>query len=296
MADIHWIKLTTDMFSDEKIRLIEKMPEGDAILVVWIKLLTLAGKTNAGGFIFLAENVPYTEEMFATVLDRPVSTIRLALAVFEQFGMVHAHNNGHMAIVNWEKHQNIEGMELVREQNRLRQAKWAAKQKELQPHNVRLTLDNATDSDSDSDSDIVHTSKNEPSAEFMEFWNAYPNKKGRQSAWLAWRTRIKTVTPVVLIACAKNYAEDMKRKATAPDFISQGSTFLGPQKKYEDYVTPANGGNGSTPAPKRRALTADEELFIGCHNGRSPKDKAEFDAWLLSDSYRQITGGQYAEV
>ncbi|MBU5585311.1 phage replisome organizer N-terminal domain-containing protein, partial [Enterococcus sp. S181_ASV_20] len=39
MAEISWIKLKTTMFDDEKIRLIQAVPEADAILVIWIRLL-----------------------------------------------------------------------------------------------------------------------------------------------------------------------------------------------------------------------------------------------------------------
>ena len=60
MSEIKWIKITTGMFQDEKIDYIESLPEADAILIIWIKLLTLAGKCNSNGFIFLTENIPYT--------------------------------------------------------------------------------------------------------------------------------------------------------------------------------------------------------------------------------------------
>ena len=33
MAEIKWIKITTSIFDDEAIKVIEQMPEGDAILV-----------------------------------------------------------------------------------------------------------------------------------------------------------------------------------------------------------------------------------------------------------------------
>ena len=46
MADIKWIKITTDIFDDEKILLIESLPEADSIIVIWFKLLCLAGKMN----------------------------------------------------------------------------------------------------------------------------------------------------------------------------------------------------------------------------------------------------------
>jgi len=120
MSEIKWIKITTDMFDDEKIKLIEAMPEADMILIIWIKLLTLAGKKNVNGYIFLTENIPYTDEMLATIFNRPVNTIRLALDVFKKFNMIEYDDNNNLKITNWEKHQNIEGLEKIREQNRLR--------------------------------------------------------------------------------------------------------------------------------------------------------------------------------
>lgn len=120
MSDVKWIKLSTSMFDDEKIKLIEQMPDADTILIIWIKLLAQAGKTNASGYIFLSENIPYTEEMLATIFNRPLSTIRLALKTFEDLGMIGIDDNSFISITNWEKHQNIEGLEKIREQNRIR--------------------------------------------------------------------------------------------------------------------------------------------------------------------------------
>ena len=65
MAEVKWIKITTDMFEHEKLDFILSLPESDAIIIIWIRLLTLAGKVNVGGYVFLTENIPYTEEMLA---------------------------------------------------------------------------------------------------------------------------------------------------------------------------------------------------------------------------------------
>ena len=46
MAEVKWIKITTDMFDDEKIKLIESMPERDTVLTIWIKLICLAGRVR----------------------------------------------------------------------------------------------------------------------------------------------------------------------------------------------------------------------------------------------------------
>ena len=39
MADVKWIKLAVDMFDNRKIRQIETLPDGDGIIVIWVKLL-----------------------------------------------------------------------------------------------------------------------------------------------------------------------------------------------------------------------------------------------------------------
>lgn len=123
MADVKWIKLSVGMFDDEKIKLIETMPESDTLLVIWLKLLAQAGKTNASGYIYLAENIPYTDEMLSAVFHRPLSTIRLALKVFKDFGMLEIDEHSYLSIANWEKHQNIDGLEKIRKQTRERVAR-----------------------------------------------------------------------------------------------------------------------------------------------------------------------------
>ncbi|KFX57156.1 DnaD domain protein [Clostridium botulinum] len=131
MADIKWIKITTNMFEDEKIRLIDAMPERDTIHYVWIRLLVQAGKTNSNGFIFLGENIPYTDEMLSTIFCRPLTSIRLALKTLKDFRMIEVDEDNLIKIINWEKHQNVEGMERVREQNKIRAKNFRNKKKQL---------------------------------------------------------------------------------------------------------------------------------------------------------------------
>src|SRR5690625_2901246 len=159
MSNIKWIKLSTSMFEDEKIRLIEQMPDADTILVIWVKLLSQAGKTNASGYIYLSENIPYTEEMLATIFNRPVNTVRLALKTFEDFGMISIDENHFIEISNWEKHQNIEGMERVRKLNAERNRRYRERKKQQQieskkDSDVNVTSRDGTDIDKELDIDI----------------------------------------------------------------------------------------------------------------------------------------------
>ncbi|OOR10813.1 replication protein [Bacillus cereus] len=147
MSEVKWIKLSTSMFEDEKIRLIESMPEADTLLIIWIRLLAQAGKTNASGYIFLSKNIPYSDEMLATLFNRPIATVRLALQTFQQFGMIEITDDQYICISNWEKHQNIDGLEKIREQNRLRKQKQREKLKlemSRDSHEI-ITQSHATD-------------------------------------------------------------------------------------------------------------------------------------------------------
>lgn len=130
MAEIKWIKITTTMFDDEKIKLIDAMPERDTIFYIWMRLLVQAGKTNAGGYIFLTEDIPYTDEMLSAIFNRPLNTVRLALDTLKKFGMIQRSENNDLKITNWDKHQNVESMDKIREGNRLRKRRQREKEKQ----------------------------------------------------------------------------------------------------------------------------------------------------------------------
>lgn len=130
MADVKWIKICTDIFNDEKILLIENLPEADSIIVIWFKLLCMAGKQNNGGVFMMNDKFAYTEEMLATIFRKNINTVRLALATFENYGMVEIVNNT-ITIPNWEKHQSLDKLAEAKEKNRLRVKAHREKQKAL---------------------------------------------------------------------------------------------------------------------------------------------------------------------
>lgn len=131
MGDVKWIKVSTDMFnSSRKIKQIEVMPEGDTILVIWLKLLLLAGNINDDGAIYLTPEIPYTEEMLANELRRPITTVRMALKLFEQFGMVEIVDNI-LYLSAWEKYQSTDKLAEMREKNRISQKNSRARKKLL---------------------------------------------------------------------------------------------------------------------------------------------------------------------
>ena len=127
------------MFDKRKIKKLRRLPAGNELLLIWIMLLAMAGKCNAGGMIFITESVPFTEDDLADELDFEVKTIRLALEAFEKLDMISTDNSGFISVTGWEEYQNADKLADMREQNRLRQAKYKQKQKLLKG-NVTVTL------------------------------------------------------------------------------------------------------------------------------------------------------------
>ena len=136
MSEVKWIKITTDMFDNRKIKAIRKLPEGNNIILIWVMLLSLAGRCNASGMIFLTENIPYTNKMLADELDFEESVICIALDTLEKFGMITRDENLLISVNNWAEYQSVDGMERIREQNRIRNIEYRKRRKEQRENNI----------------------------------------------------------------------------------------------------------------------------------------------------------------
>lgn len=133
MAGVQWIKVATDLFDNRKIKYLRRLPDGDSMCLIWLMLLTLAGRCNAGGLIFLTEDMPYTQDMLADELGFEEDTIRAALTTLRRLGMVEETEDGFLCLPGWEEHQNTAGLEKlqkIRQQNRKRVSDYRARQQE----------------------------------------------------------------------------------------------------------------------------------------------------------------------
>lgn len=145
--DVKWIRIVTDIFDNRKIKQIESLPNGDSIIVIWLKILTLAGSINDSGFVYFTKEIPYTDQLLATAFNRPLATVQFALDIFQKFEMIEVINDM-IFISNWEKYQCVEGLSKIREQNRIRKQRQREKQKALaESCHVTVTGRHATDID-----------------------------------------------------------------------------------------------------------------------------------------------------
>ena len=145
MSEVKWIKISVDIFNDEKLQAIGTLPDGNMIQLVWIKLLCLAGKCNEGGLLMVTRELPYTDEMLAKRFDMEIGQVQRALDIFQRAGMIDVIENIYM-VSNWAKYQSTQSLEEYKKQNRERQQRFRDKKKqellEDKERNVTVTLQN----------------------------------------------------------------------------------------------------------------------------------------------------------
>lgn len=246
MADVKWIKIVTDIFDDEKILLIESLPEHDAIIVIWFKLLCLSGKMNNSGVFMMNDKIAYTEEMLSTIFRRPLNTVRLALKTFEEFGMIEMVDNV-ITIPNWSKHQTMDQLEERKEYMRDYMQKYREKQKEIackvnsktnSKANVNSLDKNKIREDIDIKDNVQQdctgkVSKAEIDDFFESIWKLYPNKKGKGQISDAKKKTLYSFGYETLEKCIERYKVELEKDKDWRK-PQNGSTFF--NSGYVDYL------------------------------------------------------------
>lgn len=293
MADVKWIKITTDIFDDEKILMIESMPSADSIIVIWLKLLTFAGKQNNDGVFLMSNRIAYTDEMLACIFRRDVNLVRMALRTFEQFGMVEIIENV-ITIPNWNKHQSLDAYEKKKAYDR----KYRMEQREKQ----RLLAAGSNDSRTDSRTTVVvpdkeieeekeierdsnknsarQTSKADVEAFFESVWNLYPVKKGKGQVSETKRKILFKIGYEQMERAINRYLTELKKDASWRK-PQNGSTFF--NSGYVDYLdenfTPDQTvGGRKEKLPDwfgRRELDEDERAAIQRMMSKDDQEEAE---------------------
>lgn len=172
MSDIKWIKITVDMFDNRKIKHIRRQENGNDIALMWVMLLTIAGRCNDGGAVYLTKDIPYTAEMLSDELLIDEETVKTALKTLEKMDMIEVENNDYIYITGWDKYQNVENMDKVREQNRERKARQRAKNTDLEDMS-RVTVTHVS-----RDSHVTVTQQNKNKNKNIE----YKEKDKKESA------------------------------------------------------------------------------------------------------------------
>ncbi len=107
MYEIPWFKTETTIFSNRKIQIILKLPEGDTYFRVWIQLIALAVECNNKGRLEIGENNPMTIQNFSKIMGKSNKKIEKILKKFLELEMLIKEGETFL-IKNWDKYQSIE--------------------------------------------------------------------------------------------------------------------------------------------------------------------------------------------
>ena len=142
MANLQWLKLSTNFFDNNKVKLLESEKDGDTLIRVWIQLLTIAMKCNYQGRLSITEEKPMTVDEFSKIMGKSKKKITKCLEKFEELKMIIIEDNFYK-IKNWSKYQSADKLEEIKLQNRLRQQKYRENMKsEKEKSNVTVTQRN----------------------------------------------------------------------------------------------------------------------------------------------------------
>lgn len=236
MGEVKWVKMSIDMFDNRKIKYLRGLPEGNNIVLIWVMLLTLAGRCNSNGYIFLTENIPYTPAMLANELGFPESTILVAMKALESMGMISRNEENTLLIPGWEEHQNVAALEQIRASNRKRQARYReqakieAVEKET-PQPVEEKQEEHEEPEEPKSSKKAEETK-EAKILFERLWSLYPNKKGKGQISDTAKKKLLKIGQEELERAIQRYKTELEKEDwRKPQY---GSTFF--NSGYVDYL------------------------------------------------------------
>ena len=115
----YWLKLKRDFFKRHDIQIIEVMPNGKDYILFYLKLL--CESVDHDGSLRFSEEIPYNDQMLATITNTNVDIVRSAVKLFIELRMMELMDDGTFYMTQVEK--MIGGETKWAEKKRLQRAK-----------------------------------------------------------------------------------------------------------------------------------------------------------------------------
>ncbi|WKV22506.1 replication protein O [Bacillus phage vB_BceS-M2] len=117
-----YIKLSTNMFNETCMKMLETMPDSDKLQLIWIKLACLAGSIDTKGYLLVNKKVPFTTDLLGHSFGYPSTVVKYALRTYQELGMIEVCENDVIKLANFEDYEFEDAAAKIKEQTRLRVA------------------------------------------------------------------------------------------------------------------------------------------------------------------------------
>lgn len=230
----YWLKLQQDFFSSKRIKKLRRLPGGDTLTIIYLKMQLLALKTE-GVLSYTGLEQSFAEEL-ALDLDEDPESVQLALAYMSSTGLIETSDNISFLLPYVVENTGSEGSSAKRMRD-LRERQKAS----LCDGGVTEQLQigyGEKEIEKEIEKDIYTPSFQTPIEElFVRFWSAYPKKVGKQDALKAFKkvnpSRELTEQMISVIEEAKKTEQWTKENGR---YIPNPSTWLN-QGRWEDDIT-----------------------------------------------------------
>ena len=251
----YWLKLKRDFFKRHDITIIESMPNGKDYILFYLKLL--CESVDHEGNLRFSEQIPYNEDMLATLTHTNVDVVRSAIKVFTGLGMMEILDDGTYYLNEVQKMIGYAAdNDNANRQRRYRERKKAVTLQDRYAHvtnsneskikSKSIELDNnicANDVRKSDDCASYECANAQDdtcakySDHFEEVWKLYPRKKDKGRAYKAYKARLASGwSEDELKRAVEGYASECKRKHTPEDYIKHPSTFFSADTPFTDYL------------------------------------------------------------
>lgn len=269
---VRWISLSVGLFDDDKIALVESMPDGEILVNCWLRLLCMAGKQNAGGYVYATQNIAYTDEMLAAMWKKKLPTVKLALKAFRDLEMIDVEKDGKIFLNNFHKWQEpLEKIQANREATRIKVANWRANKKLLMPSNEESNKEdihtdtihnNTIQCNSNSNGYVTVTQKDKKktvrqpySDDFLRVWAILP-KGSKYKASQSWAALDAGIKDNIIEQLKKSVALCASVNRTHRDLV----TWIN-QNGWEDNFEASVSGWGKKPQQAQVAVVSKPKRF-----------------------------------
>lgn len=283
----YWLKLKEDFFSEKYVKALRRLPQGDSLVIVYLKMQLKSLKTE--GVINYEGILPNCIAELAMTIDEDENVVRLAVEALINFGAIERWENDtlYMAAMQELIGSETAVAERVRKHRALQcNTKTLLSNNDVTKRNTDIDIEKR-DRDRDREKNIneqkkssIH--KNEaantirnytPKAkkcqylgEFEGLWKRYPNKKGKDKALNEYVKARDTGTSFEEVENGINkYLLEIEAKGTQKSYVKHGSTWFKNKCWLDEYDT--------MPEPKGSANNA----IVGKYVKSDGSEYAEFD-------------------
>lgn len=255
-----YLMLKENFYDSDDMVLLESMENGYKYSNILLKLYLRSLKDK--GKLMYKDRIPYSVEMLAKLTRYDPDTVRRAIEIFRNMGIIEILDNGAIFMMDIENYIGKSSTEADR--RRAYDRRIAAEKKELLLANSEKTCENSCekshehidielDTDINTNTDIKKDIKKEQKNiviakandsissaslenEFDIIWSLYPRKQGKSNAFKAYiKARKKGVTKETIYNGLQNYLEYIRIEKVKPQYIKQGSTWFNQECWNDDY-------------------------------------------------------------